>query len=98
MRELTQEEAERCERACELLGDKSALPGNPYFWFGRLWDRALELAEQKNCFVAIIEGGVEFDNPQKQAMDFAKAERGNYCLALCEAIEQFTAAPAGKEE
>jgi len=63
------------------------LPLDPYFWFGRLWDRLEELADGI-CFEAyILDGGRVYDI---RFMGGGVGPHLEPCLALCEAIGKLT--------
>ncbi len=101
MERLTQEEAERCARAWGLVDfhgvfakegigywEPKELPKDPYFWFGRLWDR---LQGIRSCRVWQNEKGTGIEwwvaTPEVSKV-IQNIECP--CLALCEAIEKLT--------
>ena len=61
------------------------LSRDPDFWFPRLWTETLRAYRERDEFIALVEGGVEFG--RGDGMDFAPAKNDNYCEALCAAIE-----------
>ena len=114
MKQLTQEEAERCARAYDIelaadstmavrhlgLGKVAHLTGSippptdPYFWFGRLWNKAGELAWDGHGKILIVSAGPicivhasSYKSPT--AILHEKIAENEYpCPALCEAIEK----------
>lgn len=87
MRQLTQEEAERCAKACGW-SEYDQVVDNIYseFWFPPLWDMAVKFCQAKGAgFKLTWTGQVEFFTKNKPLLQVTT--ENHPCLALCKFIE-----------
>ncbi len=103
MNDLTQEQAERCRKACRWerkTGSHEYMGIDPhpdflkaYFWFPRLWDKLCELVGPLGWFT--LSSGGEANTTvrlnQFEPVDAPGAKHDHPCLALASAIEALEA-------
>ena len=88
MRQLTQDEAERCAKCCgpewehEFPAMSYTQKTDPYFWMPRLWERLLGLSEAVPISLSRQYGGKIAAH-----ISFKTFWGATECAALCAAIE-----------
>ena len=67
---------------------ESCLPLDPYFWFGRLWDRLCEATGDIAWFEVLADSKqMRIYLNQTEPRDAPNVKSNHPCIALCHAIE-----------